>query len=213
MYIANIPEGMSEASYYYKNSSVYFRDGMGLNDLEKFSIHELIHNLQEVKNEKGNLVKLGLCKVNSFKVEGLALNEAAVQLIASNILEETFENLTYYDINFSTISPNCYPLLCNLISQMAYVTGEDILFESTLNSNDNFKNKFSAICGEKTYNDLSNYFDKILNSEEKIINLNNKIQHEDLSSSKLDSLNNKIISLKQDLRNAFFNAQELIIKS
>ena len=61
MYIADIPEGMSEASYFYKNSAIYFRDGMGLADLEKFAVHELIHNFQEQKNEKGDLTRLGLC--------------------------------------------------------------------------------------------------------------------------------------------------------
>ena len=44
MYIANIPEGLSEASYFFKNSAIYFRDGMGLADLEKYAVHELIHN-------------------------------------------------------------------------------------------------------------------------------------------------------------------------
>ena len=50
MYIADMPEGMSEASYFYKNSAIYFRDGMGLADLEKFAVHELIHNFQELSN-------------------------------------------------------------------------------------------------------------------------------------------------------------------
>lgn len=213
MYIANIPEGMSEASYFYKNSSIYFRDGMGLIDLEKFSVHELIHNLQEVKDKKGNLLRLGLCKFNSSKREGLALNEAAVQLITSNILGETFENVTYYDINFSTISPNCYPLVCNLIYQMAYITGEDVLFDSTFNSNDHFENKFTALCGKHVYYQISNLFDNILTIEEKIINLTNKIQNLDLSNLKLDLFYKKINSLKEQLRKTYFEAQELIIKS
>ena len=213
MYIANIPEGMSEASYFYKNSSIYFRDGMGLNDLEKFSVHELIHNLQEVKDKKENLLRLGLCKFNGSKREGLALNEAAVQLLTSNILGETFENVTYYDINFSTISPNCYPIVCNLIYQMAYITGEDVLFDSTFNSNDHFENKFTALCGEHVYYKISNFFDNILNIEEKIINLNNKIQNLNLSNSKLDSLYKKVKLLKEQLRTTYFETQELIIKS
>ena len=97
MYIADIPEGMSEASYFYKNSAIYFRDGMGLGDLEKFAVHELIHNLQEKKDAKGNLIRLGLCTFKGSKISGMALNEAAVQLLASNILGYTFENVTYYD--------------------------------------------------------------------------------------------------------------------
>ena len=213
MYIADMPEGMSEASYFYKNSAIYFRDGMGLADLEKFAVHELIHNFQEQKNEKGDLTRLGLCTFKGSKPTGMALNEAAVQLLASNILENTFETATYYDITFSTVSPNCYPLLCNLIYQMAYVTGEEVLFESTFNSNDHFKNKFTALCGENVYNQISNYFDKILETEEKIIKISNKIQKNELSTAKVDSLYKKSDELKKQLKSAYFSTQELIINS
>lgn len=213
MYIADMPEGMSEASYFYKNSAIYFRDGMGLADLEKFAVHELIHNFQEQKNEKGDLTRLGLCTFKGSKPTGMALNEAAVQLLASNILENTFETATYYDITFSTVSPNCYPLLCNLIYQMAYVTGEEVLFESTFNSNDHFKNKFTALCGENVYNQVSNYFDKILETEEKIIKISNKIQKTELFTAKVDSLYKKSDELKKQLKSAYFSTQELIINS
>lgn len=213
MYIADMPEGMSEASYFYKNSAIYFRDGMGLADLEKFAVHELIHNFQEQKNEKGDLTRLGLCTFKGSKPTGMALNEAAVQLLASNILESTFETATYYDITFSTVSTNCYPLLCNLIYQMAYVTGEEVLFESTFNSNDHFKNKFTALCGENVYNQVSNYFDKILETEERIIKISNKIQKNELSTAKVDSLYRKSDELKKQLKSAYFSTQELIINS
>ncbi len=34
---------------------------MGLCELEKYAVHELVHNLQEVKKmKKGNLLRLGL---------------------------------------------------------------------------------------------------------------------------------------------------------
>ena len=213
MYIANIPEGLSEASYFFKNSAIYFRDGMGLADLEKYAVHELIHNLQEQKDEKGNLKRLGLCVFHGSKATGMGLNEAAVQLISSNILGETFENVTYYDIKFSTISPNCYPLLCNLVSQMAYITGEEVLFDSTFNSNDHFKNKFSALCGENTYKQVSASFDNILNIEEKIIKLRTKLENLDLSIEKSHSLSEKIEELKNQIRTAYFTAQENIIKT
>ena len=211
MYMADIPHGLSEASYFYKNNSIYFRDGMGLADLKKFAVHECIHNLQEVTDEKGNLSRLGLCTFKGSKVFGMALNEAAVQLASSNILGSTFENVTYYGINFSTISPNCYPLLCNLISQMAYATGEEVLFDSVLNSSDYFRNKFVALCGENVYNQIANSFDKILELEEKIIILQNKLQSIDLSSSRADSISNKIKELKANIKNTYFSTQELFI--
>ena len=213
MYIANIPFGSAEASYFYKNSSVYFRDGMGLNSLEKFATHELIHNLQEQKSQKGKLVRLGLCTFNGSKTFGMALNEAAVQYATSSILDSKFETVTYYGITFSTISPNYYPLLCNLIAQMAYITGEEVLFDSTLNCNDYFKNKFSALCGEAVYTQVSMLLDKILDLEGKIITLRNKQQNKELAFEKSHNLSNKIENLKEEIRTAYFSAQELIIKS
>ena len=213
MYIADMPEGLAEASYFYKNSSVYFRDGMGLSDMEKFAVHELIHHLQEVKDEKDRLVRLGLCTFKGSTPNGMALNEAAVQTMASNVLGSTFENVTYYDITFSTVSPNCYPLICNLLSQMAYVTGEEVLFDSTINSNDHFRNKFSAICGADTYKKITASLDKILKLEENVSKLSAKIRAEDFSNNKATALYNKIGNLKAQIRDTYFSCQELIIKS
>lgn len=212
MYIANIPEGLSEASYFYKNSSIYFRDGMGLDDMEKFAIHEYIHNIQEVKDVKGNLLRLGLCDF-SQKPEGRALNEAAVQVISSNILGETFDNVKYYDISFSTISPTYYPIICNIVMQMAYVTGENVLYDSTFNGNDNFKNKFIANCGNKTYKKILINLDNILESEEKIILLNNRLLSENLEFTKSQKIAIKINSLKALIKKSYLESQELILTS
>ena len=57
MYIADIPEGYAEANYFYKNSSIYFKAGASVDELEKYAIHEFIHYLQEIKDKKGNLIK------------------------------------------------------------------------------------------------------------------------------------------------------------
>lgn len=211
MYIAKIPDGMAEASYYYKNASIYFRDGMGLADLERYAIHELVHHFQERKDEKGNLARLGLCEFKGSKITGMALNEAAVQIIASNALNYTFENVEYYGLSFSTISTSLYPVLCNLVTQMAYVTGEEVLFDSTFNSNNRFKNKFIALCGEKNYNNILNSLDKILYCEEDIIKYNNLLQTKDLSFAKSERIMNKIESLKQEIKKEFLFVQETII--
>lgn len=211
MYIAKIPEGMAEASYFYKNAAIYFRDGMGLADLEKYAIHELVHHLQERKDEKGNLVRLGLCEFKGSKITGMALNEAAVQIIASNALNSTFENVEYYGIEFSTISTNLYPVLCNLVTQMAYVTGEEVLFDSTLNSNNRFRNKFIALCGEKNYNNILNSLDKILYYEEDIVKYNNLLQTKDLTFSKSQKIMNKIENIKESIKKEFLFVQETII--
>ena len=69
MYVARMPSGMSEATYYYKNSSIYFNSLIDIeNNLDNFAIHECIHAIQEVKDKNNNLSKLGLCTYEGFKV-------------------------------------------------------------------------------------------------------------------------------------------------
>lgn len=175
MYKAKMPEGMAEANYFYKNTSIYFNDHIPNEELEEFAIHECIHHLQEVKDKRNYLVKMGLCDYTEFKVYGLGLNEAAVQLMASKINNIPKEYVKYFGISFETISPSYYPLECCLVNQLAYITGEDVLFESTLNSNNNFKNIFSELTSPKTFMAIQNAIDSILNCEEEIIKINNRI--------------------------------------
>ena len=71
MYIAKMPEGMAEANYFYKNSSIYFNEHIADEDLEEFAIHECIHYIQEVKDKKNYLLRMGLCDYTEFKIYGL----------------------------------------------------------------------------------------------------------------------------------------------
>ena len=175
MYKAKMPEGMAEAVYFYKNSSIYFNEHIANEDLEEFAIHECIHFLQENKDENGNLLRMGHCIYKKNKPRGMGLNEAAVQYMAAKIIGITPDFEKYYGINLMTPSPSYYPLECQLVSQMAYLIGEDILFESTLRSNDNFKIKFAESTSPKIFMAIQNAIDDILNNEENIIKLNNKI--------------------------------------
>ena len=112
MYIAKMPEGMAEANYFYKNNSIYFHEHIPEEDREEFAIHECIHHIQEVKDNKNYLVRMGLCDYSEFKVYGLALNEAAVQLMASKIIGIEKDFVKYYGLSFETTSPSYYPLEC-----------------------------------------------------------------------------------------------------
>ena len=175
MYRAEMPEGMAEANYFYKNTSIYFNERVAIEDLEEFAVHECIHYIQEVKDKKNYLIRMGLCDYTEFKIYGLGLNEASVQLMASKINGIPRDFVKYFGISFETISPSYYPLECCLVNQMAYITGEDVLFESTINSNDNFKKKFADLTSPKIFMTIQNAIDDILNDEESIIKLNNKI--------------------------------------
>ena len=213
MYIAEIPSNMGEASYFYKNSSIYFRNGLSVSDMKKYAVHEFIHAYQEVKDKSNVLYKLGLCDFTGFKIRGMALNEGAVQLIASKALKAQEENVRYYDIEFSTNTPNCYPVICNLVAQMGYVVGEDILFDSTFNSNSKFVKSFSTLCGENVFNKVQSNLDKILELEEKVALLSSELQGDTFDEKLIIKASIKIGNMKNQIKTIYFETQELIIKS
>ena len=213
MYKAKMPEGMAEANYFYKNTSIYFNEHIQDEDLEEFAIHECIHYLQEVKDKRNYLLRMGLCDYTEFKIYGLGLNEAAVQLMASKVNGIPKEYVKYFGISFETTSPSYYPLECCLVNQLAYIVGEDVLFESTLNSNDNFKEQFANLTSPKIFMAVQNAIDDILNSEEEIIKLNNKIAAIDDRNKKVDGMLEKIDELKSEISLTFMRTQNLIISS
>ena len=213
MYKAKMPEGMAEANYFYKNTSIYFNEHISDEDLQEFAVHECIHFLQEVKDKRNYLLRMGLCDYSDFKIYGLGLNEAAVQLMASKINNIPKEYVKYFGISFETNSPSYYPLECCLVNQLAYLIGENTLFESTLNSNDNFKNEFIELTSPKTFILVQNAIDEILSFEEEIIKLNNKISQIDDRNKKVDGMMEKINELKIEISLTFMRTQNLIISS
>lgn len=210
MYVADIPDGLAQAKYFYKNSSIYFKNGLSIDEMKELCVHEFLHHFQEIKDQKGNIYRLGICDFTGIKVHGMALNEAAVQLISSKILKKEEESVKYYGIEFSTITPNYYPLLCNLISQMAYVVGEVFLYDSTLYSNDRFKNAFIRATSESTFHQVEKSFDKILDTEEKIIVASSALQQDNLSDREIAKLSMQVINGKKVIRDTFIETQNKI---
>ena len=213
MYRATMPEGMAEANYFYKNTSIYFNEKIAVEDLEEFAIHECIHYIQEVKDKRNNLVRMGLCNFDNLKIVGMGLNEAAVQYITSKVIGIEKDYVKYFGVSFRTISPSYYPLECNLIEQMSYITGKTVLFDSTFTSNDKFKNTFINLTSEKTYDDIEYYVDQILELEEKIIKLNNKSSSYDERNKTVEKLVEKTFNYKNKISEYFVKAQNLIIKN
>lgn len=213
MYIARMPEGSAKANYFYKNSSVYFSDDIPENDIEKFAIHECIHRIQEVRDGKNFLLRMGLCDYSEFRIYGLGLNEAAVQLMTAKVLGTPKETVKYFGISFETNSPSYYPLECCLANQIAYIVGEDALFESTINANDSVKEKFTRLTSFNTFMTIQNNIDKIMIDEEKISKISNKIMKIDDRNKKVDNLIEKINNLKSNITSTFISTQNLIISS
>ncbi len=213
MFIAELPEGMSDACYFYRNSSIYFRKNLNFSSVKKLAFHECIHHLQTVKDKKGKLTRLGLCSYLGNKAFGNALNEASVQFMSSFATEEKREIVTYYGVTFPTNSPSYYPMLVNLIQQIGYLVGYSSLFDSTIYANNNFFDKFKEQFGEKTAFKLQDNFDKLLEIEENVIKLSNQVRQNDLSSSKLKKLSDKISEQKNQIKSLYFSTQNLIITS
>ena len=101
---------------------------------------------------------------------------------------------------------------CHLLEQMAFVTGYDVLFESTFNSNDHFKNAFIEKTSEKVYYALQDAIDCILGCEEQIAKLTNKIT-DNLSDKAIKNINKKISNLKEKISLTFMRTQNLIVSS
>lgn len=207
MYIATMPKDSSGAKYIANTNSIYFNEDLDFASIPEVAMHECIHFIQEGRlNGKNAFV--GLTSFNS----GLALNEAAVQLMASeanmcNITEEK-----YYDITIRTISPNYYPLECTLVNQIIYFTGTYPLYHSVLNSNDIFKNTFIAKFNKRIYNRITRQLDKLLNLEAELTCYINELgETENLNDVK--ELNSIISEQKQKISNLFFNIQNFIIRN
>lgn len=213
MYIAEMPQSVTGASYLYLNSSIYFRKGLSFENMKKLAVHECIHYFQEIKDQNGKLKRLGLCGYAGNKAYGNALNEAAVQMMAAYANNTKHENVTYYGIQFLSDSPSYYPLLCNLMKQVGYLTGFPVLFESTFYSNSAFFDKFKEKIGEKNCYKIQRSFEKILALEEKVVYCNSLIRTQDLSYRKFNSLTNTVKKLKAEIKKTFFTTQNIIITS
>ena len=213
MYRATMPEGIADANYFYKNTSIYFNEKIAFEDLEEYALHECIHYIQEVKDKRNNLVKMGLCYFGDLKIVGMGLNEAAVQYATSKVIGIEKDYVKYFDIYFKTISPSFYPLECNIIEQMAYITGDTVLLDSTFTSNNKFKNAFIKLASEDAYDTVEYCIDQILELEENIIKLRNKSSAYDERNKKVDKMVAKSDSYKLKIAKYYEKAQNAIIKS
>lgn len=211
MYLAKMPSDSAVAKYLYINNSIYFNESIDLFIAENsiFALHECIHFIQTQLDKNGKLSRLGLYNCGN---SGIALNEAAVQLMASTAQGLDFDTVKYYDIYINTISPDCYPLQCALLTEMLYFTGTYPLYQSTLNSNDMFKNAFISQSNKRAYTKIETNFDKILKLEDDLyyfsIELSNASTQKDIKL-----LNRLINNRKNAIRKVFLDTQNLIIQS
>lgn len=216
MYIAEMPDtDLAVAKYFYKNNSIYFSKDMDLTNLNTLAVHECIHFMQEVKNKRGKLLRLGLYDLENKNSSGMALNEASVQLMASIATHSPIDTVKYFNMELSTESPLFYPIETALIKQMIYFTGSYPLFHSTLYSNDVFKNTFIAKSSAKTYSDILYNFDLLVHYEEELNNVSYELSvtSEEASLAQIKKLNNQILALKDIILQKTLETQNLILNN
>lgn len=209
MYFAKMPKSLSCAKYVSENSSIYFSEEMSLESINEVFIHECIHFLQEIKNKEGKLVKLGLADFRQNK--GIALNEAAVQLMAAQTCNTPIDTVTYYDITLPTNSPSYYTLQCVLVKQMTIFTGEYPLFHSMITGNSVFKNTFIKKTNKKTYEEIQENLDKLVTLEDLLCQQTNDLQIASSNIKKIATINNAIKRTKENIFYLFLKTQNLIM--
>ncbi len=211
MYTAQMQDG-SSAKYVYGNNAIYFNENLDLSNMDIAAIHECIHYLQEYKDQKGKLTKLGIYDLT--QETGLALNEAAVQLLATRTTQtNNFDSVTYYGMSFVSESPEFYPLECALLSQMMFFTGDEPLYFSTLYGSTMFQRAFANSSSESTYLEIEKDFDKLLNIETDLITLAQKLKTIDTTLEKSKLLQLQIESKKKNITNLCIKIQNKIIET
>lgn len=204
MYLANLPKDFSGAKYILENNSIYFNSALPFEEIPNTAMHECIHFIQHYNSNN----YFGL----SASQKSLAINEAAVQLMASEANMNEIAEVKYFDISLKTCSPDYYPLECALLNQITFFTGTYPLYNSVLFSNDIFRNTFIAKFDKKLYNFLIKMLDKLLNLENE---LNSYI--EELSNATkeqtIKNLNKLINYKKGKITTLFFQTQNHIMKS
>lgn len=215
MYVANMPHDNAFAKYCYFNDSIYFNQKMDLNNLNDIALHECIHYLQGVRKENGKLARLGLYDLDSFRPMGEALNEAAVQEMASVAVNTPTDTVRYYNMDFSTNSPDYYPVETAIINQMTFFTGTYPLYHSTLYSNDIFKNTFIAKTSSTVYDQVVRNLDQIMEYENNLSKVSYKLSVSsiELRLDKVKKYNSMLHDIKEVIKKKTLETQELILTS
>lgn len=212
MYYAELPNGIS-AKYFYKNRSIYFDRNLDINNLTTVAIHECIHYLQEKRDKNNNIIKLGLCDYTNKNLPGIGINEAAVQLISAKASNLKYENVKYFDINLQTNTPMYYPLECALVNQLAYVVGENVLIDSTIHSNNNFKENFISLTSEENYFTIEKNIDILVETQERLEELFASLENVGLEETFVKKISKEIDYQKAKVKDIFMSTQRLILTS
>lgn len=205
MFYALFPKGLARVNYFYNNSTIYFLKDFDFNNIGRFAFHECIHRLQEKRTKHGKVIRFGLCEVNEFSTRGLALNEGAIQYIVGKAHDKEKKMLQSYNIIFEGNS-KYYPLLSNIIKQLAFLIGEDILVDSTLRGNNEFEYAVIDNMGESTYRKIERNCNEILQLKNCIKVLQGDYEkNKELILMNSDSIQDIYFTVQDQIYTSYFN--------
>lgn len=198
MYYAKIEENISTCNYIVEDNAIYIDENVNIFEPNEQLFHEIIHYLQVVRNKNGKIKKMGLCNFGDFSIKGLGLNEAIVQYMSSKMLENNLQTTNTCGITLKTISPELYPILTNLMEQMIYLLGENVIVEETIAvaTENEFEDEFYNTFEEKG-NQIIKNFDRILNLKNELANLENSVERK---------------NIEVEISDIYISTQEIMVK-
>ena len=202
MSYAQIAPKFGNVVYFYPNNTLYFDEKFDIAKIDEKVIQECVHYLQNFRKFDGSEQRIGVCNFAEFKIYCLGLNEAVTQYIASKAIGEKPHRKNNESISIYTINDKYYPYLTSLVIQLLFLVGEKNFVNSAIYGADTFENDLYNTFEENT-NKILNYFDNILDennkidrSEEKIIELYLKTQ-KDMCTTYFDKIYNRVNTLKE----------------
>ena len=211
IYLADIPEKYTKVNYIVSTNSIYIRGEENIKKIDEIMFHEIFHYIQCVKDNQGEGMpeRMGLCRFKEYRIKGLALNEAAIQLIISMLFENEQESNNYFGIQIKSIHNKYFPILCALLQQIVYIVGDIPLVTSLLDNSDDFEIVFEELAGEKAYGFLMSAFDKMMQARDKIVENNRIINEQFMQDNKKKLLEKQNKIYVQEIQNHFSAIQKL----
>lgn len=173
----------NKAIYAYDDDTLIIDNSLTIGEISPELLYECIHTIQDRRNKKGKLQQLGQVTFTSFKENGIALNESAVQFIVSKVFERENTVQEVYGIRVNTILTNRNILIFNILEQLKFVIGEKQLVKSTIYATDDFIIDGYDTITKTTFCNVKENMDRILFAEEEIISLKRDINENNIRKS------------------------------
>lgn len=214
MYYADFDEIHISAKYIPEYKGIFLKQDIDTENLDSSVLHECIHFLQSHFDEKDELISMGLIEKCKFSKDlNIALNEAATQIVASNVLGEKPSSVTYFDMYFSTPSENYYPVETAILKQMMFFTGSYPLFYSTILGNNIFEETFKTITSENVFRFVSKNLDNLMFFQDEMSKLYIKKSKPKTPTFIKNYIKKRIDIIKLNIQNTILNIQDSIYQN